>query len=49
MNPMLQGAFHWKATIHIYNFKKFQKIQKNIACTTAYPKTQKAVLALLLL
>jgi hypothetical protein len=30
---------HWKATIHIYNLKKFQKIQKFIAFTSACPES----------
>jgi hypothetical protein len=25
---MLHGMAHWKATIHIYHHKKFQKFQK---------------------
>ena len=32
-------ASHWKATIHIYNLKNFQKIQKFIAFMVAYPKS----------
>jgi hypothetical protein len=36
---------HWKATIHIYNIKKFQKIQKFIAFIAACPKKQKAISA----
>jgi hypothetical protein len=32
---MIRVASHWKATIHIYNLKKFQKIQKFIAFTSA--------------
>jgi hypothetical protein len=40
---MLRVAFHWKATIHIYNLKKFQKIQKLIAFTAACLKVQEAV------
>jgi hypothetical protein len=43
------GEAHWKATIHVYYLKKFQKIQKFIEFPTACPKTQKAVLALLIL
>jgi hypothetical protein len=35
---MLRVASHWKATIHIYKLKKFQKIQKFIAFTAACPK-----------
>jgi hypothetical protein len=34
---------HWKATIHIYNLKKIQKIQKFIAFTVAYPKSQNSM------
>jgi hypothetical protein len=36
---MIHVASHWKATIHIYNLKKFQKIQKFIAFTSACPKS----------
>jgi hypothetical protein len=36
---MLCVASHWKATIHIYSLKKFQKIQKFIAFTAACPKS----------
>jgi hypothetical protein len=36
---MLRVASHWKATIHIYNLKKFQKVQKFIAFTVACPKS----------
>jgi hypothetical protein len=32
---MIRVASHWKATIHIYNLKKFQKIQKIIAFSSA--------------
>jgi hypothetical protein len=39
---MLHVVSHWKATIHIYNLKKFQKIQ-NFIVFTAYPKVQKVV------
>jgi hypothetical protein len=46
---MQHGVVHWKATIHIYIHKKFQKIQKIIALTVACPKQQKAVLAALVL
>jgi hypothetical protein len=46
---MLHVASHWKATIHIYILKKFQKIQKIIAFTAACPKMQEAVLAPLVL
>jgi hypothetical protein len=35
---MLCVASHWKATIHIYNLKKLQKIQKFIAFTGACSK-----------
>jgi hypothetical protein len=36
---MLRVAFQWKATIHIYSLKKFQKIQKFIAFTAASPES----------
>jgi hypothetical protein len=36
---MLRIASHWKATIHIYSLKKFQKIQKFIEFTTACLKS----------
>jgi hypothetical protein len=36
---MLHGALNLKATIHIYNLKKFQNTQKFIAFTTACPKS----------
>jgi hypothetical protein len=36
---MLLIASHWKATIHIYCLKKFQKIQKFIAFIAACPKS----------
>jgi hypothetical protein len=36
-------ASHWKATIHIYNLKKFQKIQKIIAFTAACPKSLNSI------
>jgi hypothetical protein len=42
---MLHGVIHWKATIHIYSVKKFQKIHKIMVFTAACPKMQKAVLA----
>jgi hypothetical protein len=32
---MLHATAHWKASIHIYSLKKFQKIQKIIACIVA--------------
>jgi hypothetical protein len=35
---------HWKATIHTYSFKKFQKLQQLHALTVACPKVQKVVL-----
>ena len=41
---MLHGASHWKATIHIYSLKKFQKIHKHIVFTTPCSKVQKAIL-----
>ena len=36
-------ASHWKATIHIYSLKKFQKIQKFIAFTTACLKSLNSI------
>jgi hypothetical protein len=42
---MLHGTSHWKATIHTYSLKKFQKLQQLHALTVACPKVQKAVLA----
>jgi hypothetical protein len=36
---LIRVASHWKATIHIYNLKKFQKIQKFIAFRSACPKS----------
>jgi hypothetical protein len=30
---------HWKATIHVYSLKKFQKIQKFIAFIAACPES----------
>jgi hypothetical protein len=42
---MLHGASHWKATIHTYSLKKFQKLQQLHVLTVAYPKVQKAILA----
>jgi hypothetical protein len=41
---ILHATAHWKATIHIYSLKKFQKIPKKITLTTACPNQQKAVL-----
>jgi hypothetical protein len=46
---MLHATAHWKATIHIYSLKKFQKIPKKITITTACPNQQKAVLAYIVL
>jgi hypothetical protein len=46
---MLHATAHWKATIHIYSLKKFQKIPKKITITAAYPNQQKAVLAYIVL
>jgi hypothetical protein len=40
---MLHATACWKATIHIYSFKKFFKIQKSIACIVAYPRMQKPI------
>jgi hypothetical protein len=45
----LCSASNWKATIHIYSLKKFQKIQKFIAFTAAYSKVQKAILVAIVL
>jgi hypothetical protein len=42
---MLHGVSHWKATIHTYSLKKFQKLQQLHALIVAYPKKQKVVLA----
>jgi hypothetical protein len=42
---MLHGTSHWKATIHTYSLKKFQKLQQLKALTVACPNQQKAVLA----
>jgi hypothetical protein len=36
-------ASHWKATIHIYNLKKFPKIQKFIAFTATCPKSLNSI------
>jgi hypothetical protein len=36
---MLRVASHWKATIHIYNLKRFQEIQKFIAFIETCPKS----------
>jgi hypothetical protein len=44
---MLHGAAHWKATIHIYRYKKFLKFKKWNALMVACPKPQKAILAAL--
>jgi hypothetical protein len=38
---MLHATTHWKATIHIYSLKKFQKIPKKITITAACPNQQK--------
>jgi hypothetical protein len=40
---MLHAMAHWKATIHIYSLKKFQKIQKFIAFIVACPRTQEPI------
>jgi hypothetical protein len=40
---------HWKATIHIYNLKKFQKIHKHIVFPTPCPKCKKPILGALVL
>jgi hypothetical protein len=44
---MLHGAFHWKAIIYIYYFKKFQKIQNFIEFAGACLQAQKVDLAIL--
>jgi hypothetical protein len=41
---MLHATACWKATIHIYSLKKFQKIQKFIAFIVSFPRTQKSIL-----
>jgi hypothetical protein len=41
---MLHATARWKATIHIYSLKKFQKTQKFIAFIVACPRTQKPIL-----
>jgi hypothetical protein len=46
---MPHRASHWKATIHSYSFKKFQKLQQLHALTIAYPKVQKAILVAIVL
>jgi predicted nucleic acid-binding Zn-ribbon protein len=38
---MLHGVPHWKATIHTYSLKKFQKLQQLHALTVA-PKRAKS-------
>jgi hypothetical protein len=38
---MLHAMARWKATIHIYSLKEFQKIQKFIAFTAACLTTKK--------
>jgi hypothetical protein len=40
---MLHATARWKATIHMYSLKKFQKIQKFIAFTVACPRMQKPI------
>jgi hypothetical protein len=39
---MLHGAAHWKATIHIFKQKKFQKFQKIECIHSGLPKTAKS-------
>jgi hypothetical protein len=46
---MLHATAHWKATIHIYSLKKFQKIPKKITIIAACPNHQKVVLAYIVL
>jgi hypothetical protein len=41
---MLHATACWKATIHIYSLKKFQKIKKIIAFIVACLRTQKPIL-----
>jgi hypothetical protein len=36
---------HWKAPIHTYSLKRFQKLQQLHVLTVACPKVQKVVLA----
>jgi hypothetical protein len=37
---MLHGMAHWKATIHIYYHKKFQKVSKIECIHNSLPKTE---------
>jgi hypothetical protein len=46
---MLHATAHWKATIFLHKYKKFQKIPKEITITAACPNQQKAVLAYIVL
>jgi hypothetical protein len=46
---MLHATAHWKATIFLHKYKKFQKIPQKITITAAYPNQQKAVLAYIVL
>jgi hypothetical protein len=46
---MLHAMACWKATIHIYSLKKFQKIPKKITLTAACPNQQEALLAYIIL
>ena len=39
----------WKATIHTYSLKKFQKLQQLHAVTVTCPRVQKAILATIVL
>jgi hypothetical protein len=46
---MLHATAHWKATIFLHKYKKFQKIPKKITITVACLNQQKAVLAYIVL
>jgi hypothetical protein len=39
---MLHGMAHWKATIHIYYYKKFQKVSKIECIHSRLPKNAKS-------
>jgi hypothetical protein len=38
---MLHGTSHWKATIHTYSIKKFQKVQQLLGTYGSLPKNGK--------
>jgi hypothetical protein len=42
---MLHATAHWKATIFLHKYEKFQKNPKKITIAAACPNKQKAVLA----